>query len=79
MTFMEFLLHLTRNSALSDYSYTESYLTSATPMTMFPRDTTYRSTKEYPLPYHTIHGISIANAMSEYPEPLQGEMKLRVM
>lgn len=46
MTFMEFLLHLTRNSALSDYSYTESYLTSATPMTIFPRDTTYRSTKE---------------------------------
>jgi hypothetical protein len=46
MTFMEFLLHLTRNSALSDYSYTESYLTSATPMTIFPRDTTCRSTKE---------------------------------
>jgi hypothetical protein len=30
-TFMEFLLHLTRNSAHSDYSYIESYLTFCYP------------------------------------------------
>ncbi len=54
------------------FIHTDSYLTSAIRMTHIPTRHHIQIHKGIAsLPYRTFHGISIANAMSEYPEPLQ--------